>query len=230
MRDELGCGVLLVEHDMRIIFRVCERIQVLDYGKTIAVGTAGGDPRRQAGGRRLPGRERSGDCSSSADVSVHYGRVAAVQRALARGQGGRARRPRRPQRGRQVDDAVDDHGRPQAERRVTITVRGQVDRGPSPRRDPASRDRARPGEPPDLRPALRGGEPAHRRCRPARTASRRTRTSRRPASVSRRSARSSTGGLRSSREASSSSSRSPARCSRGRSSCSSTSRRSGSPR
>jgi branched-chain amino acid transport system ATP-binding protein len=39
LRDQLGCGVLLVEHDMRIIFRVCEHIQVLDYGKTIAVGT-----------------------------------------------------------------------------------------------------------------------------------------------------------------------------------------------
>lgn len=39
IRDQLGCGVLLVEHDMRIIFRVCERIQVLDYGKTIAVGS-----------------------------------------------------------------------------------------------------------------------------------------------------------------------------------------------
>jgi branched-chain amino acid transport system ATP-binding protein len=39
MRDELGCGILLVEHDMRIIFRVCEQIQVLDYGKSIAVGT-----------------------------------------------------------------------------------------------------------------------------------------------------------------------------------------------
>ena len=39
LRDQLGCGVLLVEHDMRIIFRVCERIQVLDYGKSIAVGT-----------------------------------------------------------------------------------------------------------------------------------------------------------------------------------------------
>jgi ABC-type branched-subunit amino acid transport system ATPase component len=38
IRNELGCGVLLVEHDMRIIFRVCERIQVLDYGKSIAVG------------------------------------------------------------------------------------------------------------------------------------------------------------------------------------------------
>jgi ABC-type branched-subunit amino acid transport system ATPase component len=39
LRDELDCGILLVEHDMRIIFRVCEQIQVLDYGKSIAVGT-----------------------------------------------------------------------------------------------------------------------------------------------------------------------------------------------
>ena len=39
LRDELDCGILLVEHDMRIIFRVSERIQVLDYGKSIAVGT-----------------------------------------------------------------------------------------------------------------------------------------------------------------------------------------------
>jgi branched-chain amino acid transport system ATP-binding protein len=38
IREQLGCGVLLVEHDMRIIFRVCERIQVLDYGKSLAVG------------------------------------------------------------------------------------------------------------------------------------------------------------------------------------------------
>ena len=38
LRDELGCGVLLVEHDMRVIFGVCERIQVLDYGRSIAVG------------------------------------------------------------------------------------------------------------------------------------------------------------------------------------------------
>src|SRR5436309_4603410 len=41
LRDELECGVLLVEHDMRIIFRVCERIQVLDYGKSIALGSPG---------------------------------------------------------------------------------------------------------------------------------------------------------------------------------------------
>ncbi len=39
IREQLSCGVLLVEHDMRIIFRVCERIQVLDYGKSLAVGS-----------------------------------------------------------------------------------------------------------------------------------------------------------------------------------------------
>ncbi len=38
LRDEVGCGVLLVEHDMRIIFRVCEHIQVLDFGKPLAFG------------------------------------------------------------------------------------------------------------------------------------------------------------------------------------------------
>jgi branched-chain amino acid transport system ATP-binding protein len=39
IRSDLGCGVLLVEHDMRVIFKVCERIQVLDYGKSLAVGS-----------------------------------------------------------------------------------------------------------------------------------------------------------------------------------------------
>ena len=38
VRDDLGCAVLLVEHDMRVIFGVCERIQVLDYGKSVVVG------------------------------------------------------------------------------------------------------------------------------------------------------------------------------------------------
>jgi ABC-type branched-subunit amino acid transport system ATPase component len=39
VRDRLGCGVLVIEHDMRVIMRLCERIQVLNYGKTISVGT-----------------------------------------------------------------------------------------------------------------------------------------------------------------------------------------------
>lgn len=35
---DLGCGVLIIEHDMRVIMRLCTRIQVLNYGKTIAIG------------------------------------------------------------------------------------------------------------------------------------------------------------------------------------------------
>jgi branched-chain amino acid transport system ATP-binding protein len=38
IRDDFLCGLVVIEHDMRLIMRLCERIQVLDHGKTIAVG------------------------------------------------------------------------------------------------------------------------------------------------------------------------------------------------
>jgi|SRR4051794_26951438 len=36
---DFGLGLLVIEHDMALILGLCERIQVLDYGKTIAHGT-----------------------------------------------------------------------------------------------------------------------------------------------------------------------------------------------
>jgi branched-chain amino acid transport system ATP-binding protein len=39
VRGELGCGVIIIEHDMRVIMRLCHRIQVLDEGRTISLGT-----------------------------------------------------------------------------------------------------------------------------------------------------------------------------------------------
>ena len=36
IRDDFGCGILVIEHDMRLIMALCERIHVLDYGKTIS--------------------------------------------------------------------------------------------------------------------------------------------------------------------------------------------------
>ncbi len=39
MRKRFGCGVILIEHNMRVVMGVCERIHVLDSGRTIAQGT-----------------------------------------------------------------------------------------------------------------------------------------------------------------------------------------------
>lgn len=38
IRDRLGIAILLIEHDMSLVMNVCQRIQVLDYGRTIAAG------------------------------------------------------------------------------------------------------------------------------------------------------------------------------------------------
>jgi branched-chain amino acid transport system ATP-binding protein len=39
VRDEFGCGILVIEHDVPLIMELCERIQVLDHGKTISEGS-----------------------------------------------------------------------------------------------------------------------------------------------------------------------------------------------
>ena len=39
LRDKFQITVLLVEHNMKVVMGVCEKIQVIDYGETIALGT-----------------------------------------------------------------------------------------------------------------------------------------------------------------------------------------------
>jgi branched-chain amino acid transport system ATP-binding protein len=48
LRRSTGVGIGLVEHDMRVIMRLCDRVQVLDNGRTLAAGSSSevrADPR-----------------------------------------------------------------------------------------------------------------------------------------------------------------------------------------
>ncbi|MGH7788963.1 MAG: ABC transporter ATP-binding protein [Candidatus Binatia bacterium] len=39
LRDTLGLGILLIEHDMKMVMEICDRLTVLDHGEVIATGS-----------------------------------------------------------------------------------------------------------------------------------------------------------------------------------------------
>ncbi len=39
IRTDYGCGLLVIEHDMRLIMRLCDRLHVLNYGQTLSLGS-----------------------------------------------------------------------------------------------------------------------------------------------------------------------------------------------
>lgn len=36
--EQFGCALIVIEHDMRLIMRLCHRLQVIDHGRTLAIG------------------------------------------------------------------------------------------------------------------------------------------------------------------------------------------------
>ena len=68
MRREFDLTILLIEHQMRLVMGICERIKVLDFGATIAEGLPDEIQKQPEGARSLPGRGGGGMSAERSQV------------------------------------------------------------------------------------------------------------------------------------------------------------------
>lgn len=71
---QTGCGMLIVDHDMRLIMRLCDRLHVLNYGQTIGEGAPGEVRRNPA---VIEAYLRTSTPSATLRTSQEVGRVSA---------------------------------------------------------------------------------------------------------------------------------------------------------
>ena len=69
-----GYTIVLIEHDMRVVFNLADRIMVLDQGTVAGRGNAGRDRRRSGGAGRLSGKCRGMNALEAEGLNTYYGK------------------------------------------------------------------------------------------------------------------------------------------------------------
>ena len=66
--------IVLIEHDMRVVFHLADRIMVLDRGRVARRGHAAGDRRQRGGAGRLSGQGRMSAALEAEGLHTYYGK------------------------------------------------------------------------------------------------------------------------------------------------------------
>ena len=106
-----GRTIVLVEHNLRVVADLCDRVTVMQRGKVLVEGTYDEVRADAARRHRIPGR-RDALMLELRDVHAYYGESHILHGMTPARGNRRGRDAGRPQRRRQDDDAAHDHGYP----------------------------------------------------------------------------------------------------------------------
>jgi branched-chain amino acid transport system ATP-binding protein len=130
LRDERGISVLLIEHEMRVVMSISDRVTVLDHGEKISEGRPPRCARTRGLSRRTSApRGRARRCAPRSREHPQLLRAhPRLERRLPDRRGGGDRNPDRLERRREDDDLA-LHTRDTAAERGRIVFRGEEIQG-----------------------------------------------------------------------------------------------------